>query len=399
MTKKHGSTSLLLIAYLIIVALALPFGILNIAWTYIQSAFHLSLDSLALLLAFATVGRLITTFNSGRIVARLGLSGALLAGLLLSNVGLVGYMTAPSWPILLIAASVTGLGGGLIDAALNLFVAANYSAGKMNLLHACFGIGLTIGPKLVTTVVVDWQQAWQLSYALVIVAQLVALACVFLTRGRWHIGAAVSSGAPPTQKVPTSATLRLPVVWLTLALVVVYGGAEIGAGQLSSSLMTGARGVDLKTVAYWIANYWGCFTVGRLLSGVIVDTVGARTLLRISMFGAVLAAVMIAANVGNTASFLALAALGFCYSPVFPTTLSETQERLPARHMPNMIGFMVGVGGLGGALLPGLGSVLAQHFGLEAISAYLVIVSFGTFLMHEWIILRDARIVAFSEAQ
>ena len=121
MTKKHGSTSLLLIAYLITIALAMPFGILNIAWTYIESAFHLSLDSLAVLLAFATAGRLVTTFNSGRFVARLGLGPALLAGLLCSSVGLAGYMTAPSWPILLVAASVTGLGGGLIDAALNLF--------------------------------------------------------------------------------------------------------------------------------------------------------------------------------------------------------------------------------------------------------------------------------------
>ena len=92
-----------------------------------------------------------------------------------------------------------GFGGGAIDAGLNTFGAVNFSARTLNWLHACYGIGTTIGPLIVTAVLIR-QLPWQVSYAIVGVAQLLLAGCFVLTRHRWH--AASHAQAHAAKRVP-----------------------------------------------------------------------------------------------------------------------------------------------------------------------------------------------------
>jgi MFS transporter, FHS family, glucose/mannose:H+ symporter len=76
----------------------------------------------------------------------LGCSYALVA------VGTIGFALAPSWPLSLAAALVTGFGSGGIDYGLNHLFTTGYghrSAGMLNLLNAYFGVGAVIGPALI----------------------------------------------------------------------------------------------------------------------------------------------------------------------------------------------------------------------------------------------------------
>jgi fucose permease len=128
--------------------MAIPGGVLNVAWTYMQVTFSVPLDSLGVLLFAATCGGLLGTFFSGRLIGRFGMGRYLTAGGALMALGLVGYAVAPVWLTLIVSAFVTTLGFSIFNAGLNMFVAANYSTGQLNWMHAAYGVGGTFGPAL-----------------------------------------------------------------------------------------------------------------------------------------------------------------------------------------------------------------------------------------------------------
>ncbi len=393
---KNGPLLLLLIAFYSFAAIGLPGGALGVAWIHIQATFGLGLDALGILLTAGTIGRLITAFVSGRLMTRLGAGRYLLAGSVVITVGLAGYVLAPSWSLLLLAGFVTGLGSGVIDAGVNTYIAPRYRASRLNWLHACFGLGLTVGPILVTWLVIDLGESWRLAYGVLVGFQVVLLLALLLTLQRWQDSTPIQKGAA-TQTVPDAtigATLRQMMVWLSLALFFSYGGAEIGMGQLLNSLLVEGRSLDPKIAGFWVSLYWASFTVGRILIGLFVDRVGPRMLLRVSFVGVVVGTLLIWWNPAVSVSFAGIALVGFSLAAVFPTLVSVTPDRVGVEHTPNAIGFQIGFAGLGAAILVGLAGVLAESLGTEIISLFMVIVSLSTLGLHEIILHFERRAVA-----
>ena len=85
-------------------------------------------------------------------------------------------------------------------------------------------------------------------------------------------------------------TLRLPIVWLSMAVFFVYTGLEVAAGTWVYSLFTEARAITSSTSGMWV-SVWGSLTIGRLVSGVVVSFVPVSLLLRLCLIAAALGAV------------------------------------------------------------------------------------------------------------
>ena len=96
--------------------------------------------------------------------------------------GLSLYVTAPVWEMVIVAGLFAGIGTGFVDAGLNAYVAEHHSARAMNWLHACFGIGSTLGPLLITEIL-KAGGIWQNGY-MVLVALFVLLAGTSLAQAQ-----------------------------------------------------------------------------------------------------------------------------------------------------------------------------------------------------------------------
>jgi hypothetical protein len=87
----------------------------------------------------------------------------------------------------------------------------------MNWMHAFFGLGVALGP-LIMTAVIGVGLAWRWGYGLVAAAQLLLALAFALTVRAWRdraaVDGAVEVGGPP---VPVRETLRPPAVWLRRA--------------------------------------------------------------------------------------------------------------------------------------------------------------------------------------
>src|SRR6185436_9748416 len=105
-------------------------------WPSIRAYFHLPLDALGSLLLMFTIGYLVSSFSSGRLLARIRVGTLLGVSCLATSVSLLGYALVPAWWMMVTLGTIAGLGAGAIDAGLNTFAATQFSSRTVNWLHA-----------------------------------------------------------------------------------------------------------------------------------------------------------------------------------------------------------------------------------------------------------------------
>ena len=359
------STLLLLLCFIAFISLGLPDAILGVAWPSMTGELDATLDRLGLIIVGGTSGYIISSFMTGAVLRLIGVSWLLIGSGLLTTVGLILVTVVDSWLYLPFIALISGLGGGGIDAALNTYVEKHYSGRVMQWLHASFGVGVTIGPLIMTGALVATGQ-WRLGYLVVIILMLLMIATFLYFRKLWD-------DPDQTEEVhdePSSTlidSLRLPVVWFSMATFFFYTSVEIGVGMWSFTLLTESRGVSLEQAGFWVSVYWGSFTVGRLVAGLLSERLGdmKMTLIGLSMsFVGIMGYLFVWLGPGGVYS---LVLIGFGLAPTFPALISTTSQRVPKSHVANAVGMQIAAAGVGMLIIPGLMTWAVGIFGIEII--------------------------------
>lgn len=356
----RSSFFLLPIIYLGFVSLGLPDGTLGVAWPPIYQELDLPIGLAGTILTIATVLAGIAALSSGRIVSRIGTGPLVLMSCIVTGSGLMIIAHAKSLVWLLAAAVPLGLGAGAVDAALNGYVARHYTARHMNWLHACWGIGATLGPIVMAQALAS-AHGWRGGYFGLSIAQL-SLAVLFLfTLRLWDVvpvQVANQTDRHSAGRIPT-ATANSPAGWWSVGIFALYLGVETMTGLWSSSILVVSRGFTPEKAAVCGAAYYGAITVGRILVGFVVERFGNRAPiaagLAISLVGALL---FVVANTLSVAA-IALILLGLGFAPVYPCLMHEVPRRFVPDAVQTVIGRQSGAGGIGAALLPAAVGALA----------------------------------------
>lgn len=356
-SAQTGSLTRIIVAYIGFIGIGINSVLLNLAWRPMSEEFGQPIEAIGLLLLSGTLGYLISSFVAGTVASRLGIGWTTFLGAaaLATSISLTSVLSI--WLLVVLIYALGGVGGGLIDAAFNAYVAEHHSKRTLNWLHASFGIGATIGPTLVTLVLVGGG-AWRNAYLLTAAFLGALVVVLFIMRNRW-LPIAAQAEAQAGNATSIGQTLRLPVVWLGIALFFIYGGTEFSPGQWVSTLFTEARGIPLETAGFWVSIYWGSFTVGRIFFGAIINMVPANRLMRACMAAMVAGAGLLWWGPTPEVGFFGLALLGFAQAPMFPVFISQAPVWMGARHAPNAIGFQVAGASLGIAVVPSLIGLVA----------------------------------------
>ena len=376
-----------LLAYAAFVALGMPDGLLGIAWPTMRLDFGVPLDAVGMLLVASVIGYMTSSFLSGALVARFGVGKLLAVSCFLTGAALLGYTLVPEWWMMVLLGVVAGLGAGAIDAGLNTYAAAHFGEGLVQWLHACYGIGITIGPIIITTAITTFD-SWRLGYRVVAGFQLIMALAFVLTLSWWRDGDQEHTGDGPREKrltdykTPLAETMRRPRVWLSVLLFFLYVGAEVSLGIWAYSLLTESRGVSPQVAGFLTGSYWATFTIGRILAGLYAKRVGIDLLVQASLGFAFFGAVLLWLNPFPLANLLAVTLVGFAIAPIFPALISGTSRRVGAHDAANTIGMQMAVTGLGASLIPGLVGVLADRYSLEIVPVCLVLLFLTLFILY-----------------
>jgi len=373
------SALLLAIAYLGFVSIGLPDTVAGVAWPSVRDTFALPQSGFGLIFVALGCGYCASAFVGGRLMLALGIGTLLTVSSALVVAAMFGFASAPLWPWFVGCAIVWGLGSGAIDTGLNAYVSAHFSAKHVNWLHACYSLGATLGPLLMTAVIVR-AESWRAGYATVGMLILVMTILFVFTRRAW--------GEPPKSTeseaaMPASmaAALRQPLVWLQIVVFFLYVGLEFTVGQWSFTLLTESRGIHTDVAGVLAASYYGAIGVGRVLFGMIADRVGIDRLLRYATLGALIGALVFTFAPMQVRD-VGLVVIGLGLAPVFPCMMARTPSRLSA-YATHAFGFQVSAGMLGAALVPGLAGLLVEGRGLEVVAQFAVLLAAMLFATHE----------------
>lgn len=377
MNKKKRKYLLIALIYIAFISLGLPDGLLGVAWPEMRSSFKLPLDALGIILIGSTTGYLISSFLNGFFMKKIGVAVLLSLSCLATGLALIGYTLTPFWWLLPILAVFAGLGAGAIDAALNTYVEKNFNEGLMQWLHASFGVGITIGPIIMSNAI-KYSNSWRAGYIIVGTAQILLAIIFAMTLFLWQDPkskktAESDPNKKKSQEIKLTQTLKyLPAV-LSILLFFIYTGIEMSVGHWSYTLLTESRGISTALAGFWVSAYWGSFTVGRILAGFLAYKFLSRKIAKYAAALGLFGSVLITANLSQPLSLLGIAITGLAIAPIFPALISSTSYRVGKKHTTNTIGMQISAAGLGGALLPGLAGILAKNISLEIIPIFITI--------------------------
>lgn len=368
--RRHPELGLIVLAFGAFAALGLPDGLLGVGWPSIRTGFVIPLDAIGMLLTAGVAGYMASSFFSGVLLARFGVGRILATSCLITGLALIGYTVVPDWWMMVLLGVFAGLGGGAIDAGLNTYVATHFGKGLMQWLHASWGVGVTVGP-IIMTVGLTALHTWRFGYQVVGGIQLALAVCFVMTLAVWNRNT-VPAGNNDRKRLTDYRTtiwdtLRQPQVWLSVMLFFLYVGAEGGLGTWAYSLLTESRGVDKTLAGFFTGSYWFSFTIGRIAAGMVASRVGVNRLVAGGLVGALLGTGLLLWNPSELANVLAVAVIGLSIAPIFPAMMSGTRARVGDQHAANTIGIQVAATGFGMAIIPSLMGVLAQRTSLEIV--------------------------------
>lgn len=333
------------------VILGLPTGMLGIAWPSIRAELNAPLAGLGVVLAAMTVTEFASSALSGAVRQRFGTIALLLLPTALAAIGLLLFAMAQTWPTIVLAAAVLGAGLGLLDAAFNTEAALRRGIRFMAALHASWAVGATLGPALIGLVLVA-AGSWRLGYAVAAIAFVAFAIATYLVRDDL-------AAAPEREDAPSAASGARRWSVMGAALMFVYVGIELGAGQWSFTRLTADGALTDGVAGLAVFLYWSGLAAGRVALALFGTRVSAERLIDLSVAAAFASALAFWILPPQVAALLALPSLGLSLSVFVPLLLFLIPRRVGRAAAPHVIGYLVAAGMIGGAVLPaGIGLVL-----------------------------------------
>jgi fucose permease len=336
------------------VAIGMVDGMLGPAWPSIRHDLGQPVAALGELVALATAGAVVSGIAAARLRRRLGPRGYVAGLASIGALALAVFAAAPVWGLVLGASFVAGFGGAAIDAGFNMHAALHHGSRAINALHACYGIGATLGPLVVAAVVAagTWRAGWAIA----------AAAWVAVAVATRH--ARLDAPLPSHWEGVRPAFSRSNVA-LMLALFFVSVGVEAGIGAWGATLLQ-HRGWGRVAAAAWVASYWGAFTAARVLLSIAGDRLAPERALRLG------SAVVVAGLAALLWTPLGLPLSGIGVAAFFPALVTLTPFRLGPERVQSVVGYQFAAGTIGGTVVVAAAGVAAQWLGSGALAPFLL---------------------------
>jgi FSR family fosmidomycin resistance protein-like MFS transporter len=288
---------------------------------------------------------------------------SLTAGISLTLVGLLLMSRASTYPAILLAAMLIGMGSSIFHPEASR-VARMAAGGRYGLAQSLFQVGGNIGsasgPLLAAFVVVTHGQssiAWFSGAALIAIFVLLLIGGWYARRAsarpspRARVTAVVSATAPRPHTLSRRKVIQ--AVAILVALLFSKNVYSASLGSYYTFYLIDKFHLPVETAQIYLFAFLSGIVVGTLAGGAVGDRVGRIPVMWFSILGALPFALLLPhANLFWTGILAVLIAM--IMASAFSAILVYAQELLPGRvglAAGMFYGFSFGLGGLGAAAL------------------------------------------------
>ncbi len=298
----------------------------------------------------------------GLVTDRRPMNALLPAGMAFTLIGLVSLALADTYPLLLVAVALIGVGSAIFHPEASR-VARAASGGRHGFAQSLFQVGgnfgQSTGPLLAAFVVVPFGQRSVLAFTLFALTAVVLLTTV----SRWY---AAHRAKPKIVDSTPRETLPRAVVLRTLAVLIIMLFSKVlylaSIGSYYTFYLMETFGVSLQTSQLMLFVFLASVAASTFLGGPIADRIGAKYVIWGSILG-VLPFTLLLPHLGLVGTAINSIAIGLIISSAFSAIVVYAQELTPGNVgavAGLFFGLSFGLGGIGAALL----GALADHTSL-----------------------------------
>lgn len=382
---------LLAVIYLIFVSLGLPDSLLGSGWPKMQVEFGVPSSYAGYVFMMISAMTIISALLSPKLIQRLHVKWIVTVSIMLTVFGLLGFSFCTQYWMLLVCAIPYGLGAGAIDAAMNHYVANNYSGAVMNFLHCFYGVGAIISPYLMALAikVAHWNEGYRWTAFL----QIGILLVVISSWSLWQ----QNDSKTDESKIDSAGikeTIKQPGVMATLLAFFAYSAGEATCFLWVPSYFAGTRtGISSELVASFGSLIFGGLMIGRLIAGFIANRLGDRRMIRsgtmVELIGILLTALPIKGYLVAAIGFLII---GIGMGPIYPSIQHMAPINFGKRYSAAVIGLQMAFAYTGSTFMPTVFGILQQKLGIWIMPLYLLVFAGLSFALLELSYRQEARL-------
>lgn len=375
---------LIAIIYAAFISLGLPDILLGAAWPVMVHELNVPLSYGGLLFMIISCGTILSSLFSDKITRRLGAGLVTAVSVAMTAVALLGFSLSQNYTQLCLLAIPFGLGAGAIDAALNNYVALHYAGRHMNWLHACWGIGATVGPY-VMSFALGAGMGWRSGYGIVSVLQFGLTLVLFLSLPLWKKRQQTTAGdADYEAPIGLRDALKIRGVKPILLAFCSYCMVETTAGLWTSTYLVEHRHIHTQTAAAFASLFYIGITVGRIVSGFASDRLGDKIMIRIGC-GLMLGGLALIALPIDALSLCGLVVLGLGCAPVYPAIIHSTPAHFGRENSHAIVGIQMASAYSGATFLPPVFGLVAEYIHIGLFPLFMLIGTVLVLSMTEWV--------------
>ena len=377
------ATLLVIIIFATYVGLGIPDSLFGTAWPAIYTEFDLPISYSNYVTGLMYIGTIISSLLSARLTKKLGTPLVVAFSTALTAIAILGFSYSQNMIMLCLFSIPLGLGAGGIDNVLNTYVALNYKATHINFLHCSYGVGVTLSPFLMSLALKN-SNNWQGGYRTMFFFQLALTIMCFLSIPIWKKVKEQKPEQEETKVVSISQLLKIPIA--RSSLVIYFGSCAIESVCLAwgSTFLVNSKGLTPDKAAQMITFYFVGMTLGRFLSGVLVNKIPPKKIIVIGESITLIAIILTFAGKPSVAG-LGLFLIGLGNGPIFPNMTHLTPIHMGRDISQSFIGLQ-GAVSYGSILLsPITFGLLAEKFSTDIFSIFqivaIVITAIATYVM------------------
>ncbi|MFR0515227.1 MFS transporter [Limosilactobacillus mucosae] len=382
---------LLAVIYLIFVSLGLPDSLLGSGWPKMQVEFGVPSSYAGYVFMMISAMTIISALLSPKLIQRLHVKWIVTVSIMLTIFGLLGFSFCTQYWMLLVCAIPYGLGAGAIDAAMNHYVANNYSGAVMNFLHCFYGVGAMISPYLMALAikVAHWNEGYRWTAFLQIGILLVVISS-------WSLWQQNDSKADESKidSAGIKETIKQPGVMATLLAFFAYSAGEATCFLWVPSYFAGTRtGISSELVASFGSLIFGGLMIGRLIAGFIANRLGDRRMIRSGMMVELIGILLTALPIkGYLVAAIGFLIIGIGMGPIYPSIQHMAPINFGKRYSAAVIGLQMAFAYTGSTFMPTVFGILQQKLGIWIMPLYLLVFAGLSFALLELSYRQEARL-------
>ena len=347
---KQSSFSALVVVMLCFFTMGFV-DLVGIASNYVQSDLGLTDSQANIMPSLVFFWFLIFSVPTGMLMNKIGRKRTVLLSIIVTVLSLALPIFGNSYPLMLIAFSLLGIGNALMQTSLNPLV-SNIVTGNLS-STLTFGqfvkaIASFLAPYIAmwgaTQIIPAGELGWRVLFPIYGVIGIIAIVCLGLT----HINE--EPVAKGSSVIDCFKLLGDPFILLCFLSIMCHVGIDVGTNTTAPKILMERLGMTLADAGFATSLYFIFRTIGCLSGSAILRKVPEKVFFAVSV--AMIIASMIILSVAQTQwlLYVGIALVGFGNSNIFSITFAQALAHDP-EHKNEISGLMI-MGLFGGTIFP-----------------------------------------------